>query len=205
MMFQRIGRGPMETIGFGMLAEPSLIRRPRPPQKRTTFIGGRSIEDLQLRNRDDKARAPGPCIRQLSRDLFPEVPREDEDEGRPGLVQPLRLEDRDVRAGQEASVLVRIAIDRVLEEVRTNTAVVEERVALSGCTVAHDRVARAFRPDQELEERALRLLDARREAAIRFERAIAGLRLKPRKLRDAAGGRMASVAMAHIEAKRSPV
>src|SRR5580765_8557978 len=38
MMWSRIGRFAMGTIGFGMLGAASCIRSPRPPQKSTTFI-----------------------------------------------------------------------------------------------------------------------------------------------------------------------
>src|SRR6185503_15704532 len=39
MMWSRMGRLAIGTIGFGMLGAASWIRRPSPPQKRTTFIG----------------------------------------------------------------------------------------------------------------------------------------------------------------------
>src|SRR3954467_1137374 len=38
MMWSRIGRLAMGTIGLGMLGAASCIRSPRPPQKSTTFI-----------------------------------------------------------------------------------------------------------------------------------------------------------------------
>src|SRR4051812_19140927 len=38
MTCQRIGWLPIGTIGFGTRSEASRMRKPRPPQKRTTFI-----------------------------------------------------------------------------------------------------------------------------------------------------------------------
>ena len=38
MMCQRIGRSPIGIIGFGTRTVVSPMRRPSPPQKRTTFI-----------------------------------------------------------------------------------------------------------------------------------------------------------------------
>ena len=35
---QSTGRLPIGTIGLGIRSEASRMRRPRPPQKRTTFI-----------------------------------------------------------------------------------------------------------------------------------------------------------------------
>jgi hypothetical protein len=41
MMWSRIGLFAIGTIGFGMLGAASWMRRPSPPQKRTTFIARR--------------------------------------------------------------------------------------------------------------------------------------------------------------------
>ena len=66
----------------------------------------------------------------------------------------LRRADRDVRAGQEVALLVRVAVDRVVEEVGADAAVVEQRVALGRRAVADDRACPArLSVDQELEDR----------------------------------------------------
>ena len=44
--------------------------------------------------------------------------------------------------GQEVALLVRVAVDRVVEEVGADAAVVEQRVALAGRAVAGDRFPR---------------------------------------------------------------
>ena len=54
--------------------------------------------------------------------------------------------------GVNLPVLVRVAVDRVVEEVRADAAVVQQRVALPGRAVAGDRLAGALGVDQELEQ-----------------------------------------------------
>ena len=54
-------------------------------------------------------------------------------------------------------MLVRVAIDRVVEEIRPDPAEVEQRVPLSGRPVADDLLAVAAQLDQQLEQRTLRL------------------------------------------------
>src|SRR4051794_31558648 len=44
MMWSRMGRLAIGTIGLGMLGAASWMRSPRPPQKRTTFIGLRRLD-----------------------------------------------------------------------------------------------------------------------------------------------------------------
>ena len=145
MMCQRIGLSPIGIIGFGIRAEVSPIRRPRPPQKMTTFMSAaassRPLQDLRLRNRYDELPAPFPDVRELCGDLPLQVPRQDQDVVRPGLRDALRGIDRDVGAGQEPPVLVRIAVDGVVEEIGPDAAVVQQGVALPGRAVADDLLA----------------------------------------------------------------
>ena len=63
-------------------------------------------------------------------------------------------------------MLVGIAVDRVVEEVGSDAAVVEQRVALPRRAVADDLLAVAAQRDQELEKSVLRLLDVAREALV---------------------------------------
>ena len=72
--------------------------------------------------------------------------------------------------GQEQALLVRVAVDREVEEVGADAAVVEERVALSGRAVAGDPLAGSLQPDQELEDAALGLLDLGGEAPVTVDR-----------------------------------
>src|SRR5262245_38772560 len=92
------------------------------------------LDHLGDGHRDDQLRAPLGGVPELRGDLRSEIPREDHDRVGPGLRDPLRWMDRDMRAGSEAPVLVRVAVDRVIEEVRADPTVVEQRVPLPGRT-----------------------------------------------------------------------
>ena len=59
--------------------------------------------------------------------------------------------------GSELALLVRVAVDRVVEEVRADAAVVEQRVALAGRAVAGDRLPARLASMQERQQVALGL------------------------------------------------
>src|SRR5262245_55638222 len=67
---------------------------------------------------------------------------------------------------QELPMLVGVPVHRIVEEIRSNTAVVQEGVALPRSPVTGDALAGAFGVDQELEELPLGLLDLLREGAV---------------------------------------
>src|SRR6478672_13443511 len=99
MMCQRIGLSPMGIIGLGTRSVVSPMRRPRPPQKSTTFteglaVAGSPLDDLGPRDRDNELRSPLLDMRELPRDLLPQVPRQYEDVVRPRLVDHARRMDR---------------------------------------------------------------------------------------------------------------
>src|SRR5262249_17102039 len=149
MMCQRIGRPPMSIIGFGTRRVSSPMRTPNPPQKITTFIRkelrmarkGRQLAIWPVsqhgcsRNWDDQLRAPLLRIGELLCDLFRKIPRKDHDRIRPCVGDALRRLDPYLRPRCEAPVLVRISIDGVVEEVRADAAVVQQRVPFPGCAV----------------------------------------------------------------------
>src|SRR5437773_275941 len=126
------GRSPTIASGLGPLLTPSRIRMPSPPQKSTTFIASFPRSDrLQGRDRDDQPAAPLAHVAELCADLLPQVPRQDEDVVGPGLREPLGRVDRDVRARKELTLLDRAPVNGVLEQVRPDAAVVQQRVALA--------------------------------------------------------------------------
>ena len=143
-MCQRIGRLPIRIIGFGIRWVSSPMRTPRPPQKMTTFTARRPplrrsrarLEHRRPRDGDDEPRAPLGRVGELLADLAGEVPGQDHDHVRPRLRDPLGRMDRDVRPGRVLALLVRVPVDGVVEEVRPDAAVVEERVALARRPVA---------------------------------------------------------------------
>src|SRR5262245_6502931 len=179
MMCQRIGRSPIVIIGFGTREDVSPIRIPSPPQNSTTFIARfllrsliRPAKHLGVRNGDDQLSSPCPYVRELRRDFLLQIPWQDEDVVGTGLLDPLRGIDRNVRSGEEPAVLVWVPVDRVVEQVGADAAVVEKRVALSGCAVADYLLSLATKPDQELEQAPLRLGDARAELAVTVDRVV---------------------------------
>src|SRR6266545_3532286 len=65
-----------------------------------------SREDLDLRDGDHELTAPFPDVADRGHDLLADVPRQDQDEVRMRLADPVGMMDRDVRAGQEPALLV---------------------------------------------------------------------------------------------------
>ena len=63
--------------------------------------------------------------------------------------------DGDVHARREAAVLVGIAIDREVQEVGADAAVVEQRVALARGAVSADALALVLGRDEERQQLAL--------------------------------------------------
>src|SRR5258708_1982352 len=86
-----------------------------------------SLDDLQTRDGNHELAAPIPHASHLSENLFADVPRKDQYEIRTGLAQFVRMVDGDVRPRQVMSLLVRADVHRIIEEVRSNSAIVEER------------------------------------------------------------------------------
>ena len=176
-MCQRIGRLPIADHrlrdALRLLAhahaEPAaedddLHRAGSEPLLEATAVPGLRTDPVARRDRDDELRAPLRGVGELRADLAREVPGQDHDHVGPRLGDPLGRVDRDVRPRRVLALLVRVPVDRVVEEVRPDAAVVEQRVALAGRAVADDLLALAPQPDQELEQRALRLLDTLGEA-----------------------------------------
>lgn len=95
----------------------------------------------------------------------------------PRFRDPLGRVYRDVGSGREEPLLVRVPVDRVVEQVGANTAVVEERVPLSRRPVADDLLPLAAELDQQVEQCPLRLLDVLCEARVTLDGAQALLDL----------------------------
>src|SRR5712664_1452060 len=153
----------MLTIGLGMLSEYSRSRVPRPPQNRTTFmsvpafLAHPSRIHLHVGDRHHEL-APPPLHRALLlHDFVLQVPRQDQYVVRLGLEDLFRRVDGDVGARRESPVLVGVPIDRVVEEVRSDAAVVEQGVPLPGRAVARDGFAPALGSDEEFQQPPLGL------------------------------------------------
>src|SRR4026208_1553620 len=89
------------------------------------------VDDRDRRDGNDELRAPFTDMAHLLHDFILEVPRQDQDVVRLGLVDRFHREDRNVHARRVAAVLVRVAIDREIQEIGADNGVVEERGALS--------------------------------------------------------------------------
>src|SRR4029450_7592347 len=162
-----IGRCPTGMIGFGRASECSRSRMPIPPQNNTTFTamapfrsGCARLAHYQFgppddgswkpRNRGNGHHQPAPPfadVGELRHDLVLQVPRQNENIVRTGLTNPFRWKDRNMRPREKLEVLVRVAIDGVVDEVCTNAAVVEQRVALSWRPISYDCFSFLLRAD----------------------------------------------------------
>src|SRR5437763_4391629 len=128
-----------------------------------------SRQQLQLGSACGEPAAPLADVAQLLHDLILEVPWQDQHYVRPVLADCLRRADRQVAAGQEVPLLVRVEITRVIDQVPAHTAVVEHRVALGRCSVADHLQSLLLEIDQEAEDLPLVGLDALAVAEIRVE------------------------------------
>src|SRR5215472_16699488 len=156
MTCQSSWRSPTIAIGFGALVVPSRMRIPRPPQNRTTFtIHTPPSDDVKLGDRENQPSPPRLDVVKLLADLVPEIPGQDENVVGPGLGEAFRRVDRDMRAREELPLLHRAPVNGVLQEIRADPAVIEERVSLARGAVARDGMAVARRREQKPQQIAL--------------------------------------------------
>src|SRR5262245_30281953 len=80
-----------------------------------------------------------------------QIPRQDQDIVRTRCADGFGIQNRDPRTGREFALLKGIAVDRVVDEVGSDAAVVQQGVSLPWCAVANDRLACSFCHDQELQ------------------------------------------------------
>src|SRR5262245_30643608 len=102
----------------------------------------------ELGNRHLELAAPLAHMGHLLHDFVLDVPRKDQQVVRPGLGDLLGRVDRNVGAWREPSVLVRVAVNGVVEKVRSDAAVVQQRVAFAWRAVADDVAALLLRGDE---------------------------------------------------------
>ena len=104
---------------------------------------------MQRGEGNDELAAPLRDVGKLLGQFRLEVPRQYEHDVGAILADLRRVVNRNARAWSEATVLVRITVDRVLEQIAANTAVVEQRVALAGRSVSDDPLALGTAVEQE--------------------------------------------------------
>src|SRR6185369_16673808 len=157
-----------------MCAGPSTGRLP--PDVRAVGLVAKPREpshDRCFRDRHDEARAPVTRVAELRDDLVLEVPRQDEDVVRLYLVDARWMEDWNVGSGQELALLVGVTVYRELDEITSDAAIVQQRVAFARSAIADDALARSLGLDQELEQLALGLPDLLFEPGVRLDSTVA--------------------------------
>src|SRR5258705_5270334 len=117
----------------------------------------RSMKDRDFGNRYDEFSTPFPDPSKLSHYLGLEIPWQNQDVVRSGFPEFLGRKYRNMRPGQKFAVFVGTSIHGEIEKVGTDTAIVEQRVALAGCTVRDDSLSLALCLNEELEQLALGL------------------------------------------------
>jgi len=85
-------------------------------------------------------------------DLVGQVPGKDQQVVRPGPVDRLGCQDRNVRPWEVHPLLVGAAVDGEVQQVGPDAAVVEQGVAFARCAVACDPLARLASLDQKAQK-----------------------------------------------------
>ncbi len=106
--------------------------------------------------------------------------------------------DRDAGARGESAVLVRVAVHGVLEQIGSDAAVVQKRVALAGRAVADHALAATAALQQELQHGGAGIAGRGFEAAVSLHRVQAGPPLLRQDLQGALAGR------AGVRGRRGP-
>src|SRR5690242_7155495 len=86
-----------------------------------------------------KLTAPFTDVGILLDHLTLQIPRQNEHVIGFGFANLVRLMDRDVSAGQEFALLMRASINHIIEEIRTDPAVVQKSVSLSRRSISDGR------------------------------------------------------------------
>src|SRR5213594_2949426 len=97
----------------------------------TVLVRGASLMNLHLRNRHNELPAPLANKRILLDDFVFQIPRKNQQKVRLRLPDAIRRKNRNVRPRQESAVFVGIAVHRVIKEIRSNRAVIQQRITLS--------------------------------------------------------------------------
>src|SRR5215831_16321118 len=150
---------PLKTIHRTMRSRTSVARRiivpPQPISMSSAWAprqssfngrcrsGGRTTRSMPaarlnnryFRNRHDELGVPVADVGELSHNLVLQIPRQEQHVVGPGLGNLFRREDRNVRAGQIFPLLIGVTINRIVQEIGSDTTIVEQRVAFAGRAV----------------------------------------------------------------------
>src|SRR5437762_7920764 len=111
----------------------------------------------------------------------------------------------EVRSGQKFALLVRTAVNDIVDEVSPYAAVVEQRVALGGRAITHDALTTPASPHQELEESMFHVLRAGLEFLVGLWRMQASIALGPTHALERVAGSVPCLGVADIEAQGAAV
>ena len=96
----------------------------------------------------------------LRDDFVPQIPRQNEEIIRPGLVDSGYWINWNVHAGSKAPVLVGVTVDSEVEEIGTDSAVVKQCVSFTGRAISAQLRALLLALNQEGQKLALRVINS---------------------------------------------
>ena len=95
-----------------------------------------------------------------------QIPRQDQEKIRPGLVDSGYWINWNVHPGSIASVFVGVTIDSEVEEIGTNSTVVEQCISFAGGTVSAQLRALLLALNQERQKLTLRVMNSRGKTCV---------------------------------------
>ena len=101
-------------------------------------------EEWSARHGNDKLPTPIAHIIHLRHDLVLQIPGKDQDVVRLCFCETRRWVNWQTASGQKASLLMRIKIDDVVDKIRPDPAVIEQRIALGRRSISRDGFAISF-------------------------------------------------------------
>src|ERR1700721_2392071 len=102
-------------------------------------------------DRYDAAAAPFMDVLELLRDFALQVPGQNHDVIRLCFLNTVRMEDRDMRTGEEAPRFIGAAVHGVFDQVLADAAIMQQRGALARSAVARDVLALACGVEQKFQ------------------------------------------------------
>ena len=105
---------------------------------------------IYLRDRYDELTTPVTYVGHLSYNLILDIPWQNQQIIWHGLSNFFWVKDRNMRAWQEFALFVRIAINRVVDEIGTNATVVQQGIPFARGPVASNGFALLFGSNEEI-------------------------------------------------------
>src|SRR6267143_1658274 len=115
----------------------------------------RSGIDANFWNWNDKLSSPLSNIADLIHDFVFKIPWQDQHIIRLCFSDHFRRENRDVRTGEKLALLIRIAINGIVNKIAAYAAIVQQRIAFPRRPVPNDRFPLPFDFNQEFEQLSL--------------------------------------------------